>query len=893
MGPLSLAAASGTNGNGTTGASITPRPAIASALGEPEKPPRSVSQQLSYSGTPRLSDGSAWPDEYSPDLREPHKRMEIFEEMGNDDAIAAAITARVQDINAANWLVQTDDDSDLGQEIKAFIEDNLYPVLDQLLRWLGGGPIQYGFGLIEPVFEWSDGPFVASVTRGTVTRPTSSLGRRLLYLRRLAHIRQPAIYHFKIAETGELTYAHQYVFNGVDIRDVEIPAEKLLIRVYDRQGDDYYGNPPMRKVYKAWMLKKQFERLAVLHVDRFGVGVPTLTEPPGGLTPTDRALWMAMATKWRSGAESGLAIPNGSKVDIVTGQSGTLGESLNWTKFWNLQVAKAFSTQQTELGSTQTGSRAVGQTFDEQRQGVIQADCEDIASVINNLLIVPLVKWNYGEQKTYPAFNPSQRTKANKGAAADIVSLTTAGYLHPTPADEVHVRDMLEMPERPEEELKEEADQRKQDAQKIADAAVKAGAAAQQDNPTKPPTGRPPLRIAATRDASNAIALQLGATPADGAPPPAVPGESTYRTPDYSAWEQEILRPDILMRDLDLHASQLTGEVKAVLDAIDADLTRQGEAAAADGAQALRDAIPRITVSGRLRNRLRAVLLVAAQRSRDYGEQAVRNEIERQLGPSGVGPQRSPRFPSLYPSAQGASAYTRFSRFALAQQASDEPTPVRDLQLEAEVDRIVEDEIDRREGSARAALATALQQAGSAALETLVAVVIAALKSALAGLSTARTQSNVQSVVNVGFGVGRSDQADAINEAAGAAPELDTADEAEPSALPSSDPQALPSSAPPGGGRGGRSGLVDAQGEPIELVGWYYSAVMDLGTCDECAKWDGAFFPIEYPDDYTGVQCPNPRCEGTYAKCRCVKIFVTDKEAPATVGPSKGPVPLA
>lgn len=824
--------------------------------------------------------------------------MEIFEEMGNDDAIASAIGARYQDINAANWLVQSDDDSDLGQQIKSFVEDNLYPVLDQLLRWLGQGPIQYGFALIEPVFEWSDEPFTSSVTRGTVTRPTTSLGRRMLYLRRLAHIRQPAVYHFKIAPTGELTFAHQYVFNGTEFKDVEIPASKLLVRTYDRQGDDYYGVPPMRRIYKAWKIKQQYELLAAMHADRFAVGVPTLTEPQGGLSPTDRALWMTQATNWRSGSNSGLSVPNGSKVEITTAQGGMFDGVLNFVKLYNLQINKVFSTQQNELGSTQTGARAVGETFDEQRQGVIQADCEDIASVINNMLIVPLVKWNFGPQKTYPAFNPSQRVKAQKAAAPDIVSLTTAGYLHPRPEDEAFVRDAYEMPAVDEATLVKEAEQRKADAKAIAD---KAAAAARQQPPmngTQPP--RPPIKVAATKPKKDRYQLEAEAeverllanhpsdlaltTLADGAPDPAVPGESSYRTPELSAWEAEILRPAILMRDLDLQSSQLTGEVKSVLDAIDQDLARQATAAANGGAQSLRDAIPTIAVSGRLRNKLRAVLLLAAQRARDYGEQSVRNEVERQLAPDGIGPQRSPRFPSIYPNETGASSYSRLFALASGTQPESDAAP-RDLQLEAEVDRIVEDEIDRREGSARAAIAVALQQAIGATAEMLLAVVAASLSKALESLSTYRTQANVQSVVNVGFGVGRSDQADAIQAAAGA-PATDPADQ--PSVPPSSNPPSSGNAA--GGGRGGRSGLVDAAGDPIELKSKIYSAVMDLGTCDECAKWDGAEFPIDYPEDLTGVQAPNPRCEGGYSRCRCVWIYTTDQEAPANVGPTKGPL---
>jgi hypothetical protein len=42
---------------------------------------------------------------------------------------------------------------------------------------------------------------------------------------------------------------------------------------------------------------------------------------------------------------------------------------LEWVKYYNLQIAKTFLTQQTELGSTETGARALGETFLEQMGG--------------------------------------------------------------------------------------------------------------------------------------------------------------------------------------------------------------------------------------------------------------------------------------------------------------------------------------------------------------------------------------------------------------------------------------------------------------------------------------------------------------------------------------------
>jgi hypothetical protein len=76
--------------------------------------PPNATSQLSYSGTPRGPDGITYPDDYVDKLRNPITRMQIFEEMGNDDAVHTGIDARRQEICAANWSLTTEDKSDIG-----------------------------------------------------------------------------------------------------------------------------------------------------------------------------------------------------------------------------------------------------------------------------------------------------------------------------------------------------------------------------------------------------------------------------------------------------------------------------------------------------------------------------------------------------------------------------------------------------------------------------------------------------------------------------------------------------------------------------------------------------------------------------------------------------------
>jgi hypothetical protein len=817
--------------------------------------PPDATSQVSYSGTPRGPDGTAMPDDYNRDLANPIRRMEIFEEMGNDDAVQTGILARRQEICAANWQLSTEDTTPLGTEILEFVEDNIYPKIDDILRWLGGGSMQYGFGALEPVYQWSNRPIVSSIVRGKVTRATRT-GEQRIYLRKLAHLRQTSVNSFKIAGPndptgalpGDLLTIEQQPFDGVTFRKRSVPGVKTLLWSYNRQGDDYFGVPPTRACYKAWGSKQQIEKLNLLHLDKFAVGTP-VAEEGEAWGPAERGRLAEFLRGWRSGAHNYIIHPAGGTITIQSDDGKTTLSMLEWVRYYNLAVAKTFLTQMTELGSTETGARALGEVFYSQMGGIVQSDCEALANIINNDLIVPLVNYNFGEQEFYPMFSPSQRVRAGSGVATVLAQLIAAKAIHPRPEDEAYLRDVFEMPSVEVKVLKKEQDARDATAQAIANAAPadpnapKDDAAGGKPSSSAPPAAaKPPVRIAAHHDHRPrfSLATQL----ADGAPEPATSYETTYRTPEFSAWEHGILRPDVLTRDLDMATTRTASEVQDVLREIDAALTDQVARLAAQGASALSVGIRAIAVPDKLRTRLRKVMLTAAQRARDYGSQSVVNEIERQAGPGAIGPQRTP---SMF-----ATIVQRLRGLA----AGDEKSTA-ELHLEAEVDRAVEDEIDRREGSARAAARDALAMAAGA--EALADVATTAAKQALVGLSPYRTEDNVRGTINVGFGIGRTE---AANEIAN------------------------------GGGGSGNSGIRDINGNPVGIVAKVYSAVMDMGTCDQCARFDAAEFPIDYPEDYTGVQAPNPRCEGTIARCLCAWIYITDRESVPLVPASKGPQPI-
>jgi hypothetical protein len=794
-----------------------------------------MTSQMSYSGTPRSRANLTQPDEYVRDLQDPVKRMEMFDEMrSSDEAINTAISAREQMIGSSNWLLSSTDDTPLGKEILEFCEDNIYPVLPELLRHLAGA-IQYGFGACEKVFEYADRPFARNIVRGKIRRATKSIGRRI-YLRKLAHIRQRTIYSFIVPPTGDLEFLRQYVYSGtgqIAFLKTDIPAEKVLLWTFNRRGDDYWGYPPTRNCYRAWKFKQQLEKLNLLGVDRFGVGTP-IAEEGEGWTEPDRKRLHDFLTAWRAGQNTFLAHPFGGKISIASAEGNAISNVLEWVKFYNVGIAKSFLTQVSELGTTDTGSRAVGETFTEQLQGVVQSDCEDIANIINEQLVIDLVDWNFGPQDAYPVFSPSARIQIDTATAQLINTLKVSGSVVWDAQDEAWLRDALGMHDIDVKVRQTEMDQRKADLAAQMANAQRALPPGTDQNSNTPATAQ--LR-----------ALSISTSQA--------PTEAPYRTLEYSEWESRVLRPEIIVRDLDLEQLRLTAEVQSVLREIDNELRDEAESLAGQGPQAIADNVRNVAVSGASKRKLRTAMMRAAERTRQYGSNSVYSEVARQETGDIVGPTRTPR-----------AGLRRFALAAREALLSTDPTPEeirRNLALSAEIDRAVEDEVSRRESSVRSSLLTAIQMAGGLAVGRFASVLKTAVQQALESLSPARTDDNVGGVINVAFGVGRSDATAEIVASTGNG-----------------------SGGGSGDGNGGE-GVIGHISGPVAKV---YSAVMDGGTCEECAKWDGGQFPIDYPEDVTGVQAPNPRCAGSYARCRCVWILITDREMQSAIPSAKGPI---
>src|SRR5690606_8745769 len=92
--------------------------------------------------------------------------------------------------------------------------------------------------------------------------------------------------------------------------------------------------------------------------ERFGLGIPKGVAPEGG-DPTE---YQKMASSVRASENGGVGLPQGGDV-YVEGVRGTLPDIIASIRYYDESMARAFLAMVVQLGQTQTGSRALGETF--------------------------------------------------------------------------------------------------------------------------------------------------------------------------------------------------------------------------------------------------------------------------------------------------------------------------------------------------------------------------------------------------------------------------------------------------------------------------------------------------------------------------------------------------
>lgn len=194
---------------------------------------------------------------------------------------------------------------------------------------------------------------------GTITNDGPG-GREVWRLRKLAPRHPRTITEIKVADDGGLVSITQG-YGKAGQPPPEIPVDNLVAYIWDQDPGNWVGRSIYRPMYRNWLVKDRLLRVDAIKHERNGVGMPIVEAPPGA-TKADILELDAMAQEYKAGERGGGAVPNQTRLRLV-GTEGSIPDTIGSIRFHNEEMARSMLMMFMQLGQTETGSRALGQSF--------------------------------------------------------------------------------------------------------------------------------------------------------------------------------------------------------------------------------------------------------------------------------------------------------------------------------------------------------------------------------------------------------------------------------------------------------------------------------------------------------------------------------------------------
>lgn len=364
--------------------------------------PRPDTGLYGATGTPIVSGFVTDLQEYNPTLRG-RNAFATYEKMRRSDADVAALLQamklpiRSADVDVIPGVKENEPDFALAKEIAEFVKENLFTGMEYS-NSLGMKFTQSFESVMENALLCLD--FGCS---GHEDLWTIDGGK--VRLRKIAPRLPITFYRFLVDDDGEsLKAIQQWGYRGAQFVTATVPADKFTLFTLNQEGGNFYGISALRTAYQAWWTKNALYRITSIAAERNAMGIPVIT---AGLNPAKED--MDLAKNWVSNLavneNSGLTLPNGWLLEIM-GIKGRIYDPLPYIQHMSEQIVRSGLAMFMALGTTQSGSRSLGNTMVDFFQMSLQATATKICGTMNEGTIRRLVDFNYqrgaGKNIPYP-----------------------------------------------------------------------------------------------------------------------------------------------------------------------------------------------------------------------------------------------------------------------------------------------------------------------------------------------------------------------------------------------------------------------------------------------------------------------------------------------------------
>lgn len=393
--------------------------------------------EIGDSGTPLMAGIVA--DEYNAKLADT-KGITIYDEMRRSDGtVRAAVSVCTLPIRSAKWYVEPASEDQADADIAAFVERCFFEF--QTITWndlLRHALLSLPFGVMafEKVFA---------------TREVD--GQVRIVWQKLAPRMPRSIQKWAIGDGGEpgiTQYRSDYTI-------AEIPLEKLVVIVNEKEGDNWWGSSILRPAYKHWYIKNTVYKIDAIAFERQGLGVPYV-KLPDGYTEADRAKAEEIVKNLRANESAFIIEPPEYEIGFKDMQAKTVRDPKESIEHHNREIMKSVLAQFLELGATQgSGSRALSEDHSELFLQSLVTVAQGIADAFNKYAVKELVDLNFDRVSAYPKLCFTGITQTDgQTLAGTYQTLVTAGAMQVGSNDEQFFREALGLPERDPEDIVEQ-----------------------------------------------------------------------------------------------------------------------------------------------------------------------------------------------------------------------------------------------------------------------------------------------------------------------------------------------------------------------------------------------------------------------------------------------------
>lgn len=729
-----------------------------------------------------------------------------------DHAVSAARELIAAPLRDATLEVEPGGEDERSILIADFVRDNFTEWLEPRPPTLIDQVVKTGLGMGFSLHE------VVADTRLDKRVP----GGRAVYIKKLAQRLASSIQSDGWKEVdGELVAIHQHgMVDGKWEQDIVLPADKVVLATWDRSGNNYAGFSAFRPVWYLGLLRAELLRIIAIGHAREALGIPVIKRKKGaGGSAKDLATLEATVKNIVAHENAYLILPEDYDIEWVFSQGANKSSLIESWKAFGLAILEVVQAQQMFLGTSDTGSRAVGEVHDATKNAFVNGVRAWLEGVLNGVgdqpytgIVRRLVDWNFGPQERYPKLRLVTKKEAELGGtelATAVKDVRQADAITWLPKDENRLRERLGFELVDEEELAEAQEKAAKRAAERAASIPEGGgdpdpeASEEDDEPAPPPT-KP---------------NQRGAKASETATWRSPLGEIITIRTSATGFTQEAWSPRRALRREEEHLA--LADIDAFHLSARDEYERDGRELIHDMLDGAREAIAAAMADGdpselselELDSReFESMVGTFIERCRAYGyRQALR---ERRRQPAGL----------VSASARGGHSRAvrsidlarLFAPGLRLDESAASPEKNRRL-VDAQRDLVVRRMLERVKGYIQDEAVNAVRRNEGAS------AVVRAVEEMVNGSGQLRADAGM--VTARSFSMGR---------------ELFFAEHA------------------------------------AEIAGVTYSAVLDDATCEPCQRLDGESFEFGSPEHDAAVP-PNKDCDGR-GNCRCLLVVTWDKE---------------